>query len=44
MTKVPPAPGIPTSVHDTLNLVIASETSEYLSLVSAIEVVWTASA
>jgi hypothetical protein len=44
MTKVPPAPGIPIGVHDALNLVIAFETSEYLSLVLAIEVVWTASA
>jgi hypothetical protein len=42
--KFPLTPAIAVCVHDALNLAIAPETSEYLPLVSAIEVVWTTSA
>ena len=41
--KIALAAGIPRGVHDAFDLVIAFETSKYLSLVSAIEIVWTTS-
>ena len=41
--KIALAAGIPLGVDDAFGLVTAFETNKYLSLVSAIEVVWTTS-